>query len=67
MKLDCTLLTKTSKKSGNPYVCIEIQLTDNYKKTVFLDPAENELCKNLLNGLVKESPDSPDTSPWDFK
>lgn len=66
MKLDCTLQKKTSKNSGNQYVCIEIQLTENYKKVVFLEPAEQELCKNLLNGLVNETPDS-NTSPWDFK
>jgi len=66
VKLDCTLLKKTSKNSGNEYVCIEIQLTDSYKKVVFLDPAEQEICKQLLTGLVNESPDSY-ANPYDFK
>lgn len=67
MKLDCTLQKKTSKKTGNEYICLEIQLTDTYKKIVLLEPAENELCKNLLNGLVNDTPDINSSSPWDFK
>lgn len=42
MPLDCKLVNRTSK-DGNPYQCIEIYLTESYKKTVFLDNAEKEL------------------------
>ena len=42
--IECNLVQKVSKK-GNNYVCLEIHLTDNYKKIVFLDPAEIELLK----------------------
>lgn len=42
MKLDCKMVERTSK-DGNPYVCIEIQITPTYKKLVFLTQAEKEL------------------------
>lgn len=42
MPLDCKLVNRTSKE-GNPYTCIEINLTENYKKVVFLTNAEKEL------------------------
>lgn len=42
--IECNLVQKVSKK-GNNYLCLEIQLTDNYKKIVFLDKAEIELLK----------------------
>ena len=42
MPLECKLVNRVSKK-GEPYQCIEIQLTDTYKKTVFLDQPEKEL------------------------
>lgn len=44
MKLDATLTEKISSK-GNKYICIEIQLTPTYKKTVFLDKPEEELLR----------------------
>ncbi len=42
--IKCNLVEKVSKK-GNNYLCLEIYLTDNYKKIVFLEPAEVELLK----------------------
>lgn len=38
-----------SKKTGKDYVMVEIPLTDNYKKVVFLDPAEQALVKITYN------------------
>lgn len=45
--LDALLEEKTSEKKGTKYYVITISLTDNYKKQVFLDPAEVELIKLL--------------------
>lgn len=45
MNVSGKLVEKVSEKTGKSYVCIEIQLTPNYKKTVFLDKAEVELIK----------------------
>lgn len=42
MPLDCKLVNRTNKE-GLQYQCIEIYLTENYKKVVFLDNAEKEL------------------------
>lgn len=42
--IKCNLVEKVSKK-GNNYLCLEIYLTDTYKKVVFLDQAEVELLK----------------------
>ena len=39
-------------KSGNNYVCLEIYLTDTYKKIVFLDKAEIELLKLSNNDYL---------------
>lgn len=44
MQVKCQIVEKVSQK-GNKYVCLEISLTDNYKKVVFLDTAELELLK----------------------
>lgn len=44
MNIKCQLVEKVSQK-GNTYICLEISLTDNYKKIVFLDTAEIELLK----------------------
>lgn len=35
----------TSKKTNKEYICIEIEITEDYKKVVFLDPAETALVK----------------------
>lgn len=48
MNVKCQLVEKVSQK-GNKYLCLEIALTDNYKKIVFLDNAETELIKLLAN------------------
>ena len=42
--IKCNLVDKVSKK-GNNYLCLEIWLTESYKKIVFLDKAEIELLK----------------------
>ena len=38
------VLEKTSKK-GNKYICLEITFPNGYKKIVFLDKAEEYLCR----------------------
>lgn len=40
-----TLETRVSKKTGKPYQCLVVKLTDTYEKVVFLDIAEIELIK----------------------
>lgn len=42
--LKCDLVEKVSKK-GNNYLCIEVYLTDTYKKIIFPEQAEVELLK----------------------
>lgn len=44
MNLQCQIVEKTSQK-GNKYICLEIYITKEYKKVVFLDSAEVELIK----------------------
>lgn len=44
MNFNCQIVEKTSSK-GNKYICLEIQITKDYKKVVFLDSAEVELIK----------------------
>lgn len=39
MDIRAQLVTRTSK-SGKEYQCLEIYITDDYKKVVFLDKAE---------------------------
>lgn len=45
IEVKATLETRISKKSGKPYQCLVIRLTDTYEKVVFLDNAEVELLK----------------------
>jgi len=40
---------RTSKKTGNEYWCLVIQLTPTYEKLVFLDRAEVELINIKVN------------------
>lgn len=40
MKLDAQLVTKVSKKTGNEYTALEIDLGMGIKKLVFLNGAE---------------------------
>lgn len=45
IEVSATLETRLSKKTGKPYQCLVIKLTDTYEKVVFLDNAEVELIK----------------------
>lgn len=45
LEVRATLETRVSKKTGKPYQCLVIKLTDTYEKVVFLDTAEIELIK----------------------
>lgn len=49
--IKCNLIEKVSK-SGNNYICLEIFLTETYKKIVFLDKAEIELLKLSNNDYL---------------
>ena len=42
-ELKSKLVVGVSKKTGNQYARVDIQLTPNYKKTVFLDFPEQAL------------------------
>ena len=37
--------TGISNKTGREYVCVDVYITDTYKKRIFLDAAEIELVK----------------------
>ena len=53
MEIKATLVEKTSK-NGSKYQALELKLTENYTKTIFLDKAEIELIKiNKTNNFVK--------------
>lgn len=41
-----------SKKTGNEFVCVDLYITDTYKKRVFLEPAEIELIRLNYPDLV---------------
>lgn len=41
----CTLEERISKKTGNPYKCVVVKLTDSYEKVAFLTTPEAELLK----------------------
>lgn len=45
MNVSAKLEHRVSEKSGKPYTCVVIKLTDSYEKLVFLDKAELELLK----------------------
>lgn len=45
IEVRATLQTRISKKSGKPYQCVVIKLTDTYEKIILLDNAEIELIK----------------------
>lgn len=49
--LKCEVVKKISK-NGKEYFCLEIYLTNTYKKVVFLEESELELIK-LVKGLNK--------------
>lgn len=44
MNVKAVLVERTSKK-GNKYTCVEVYITNNIKKIVFLNDAEIELLR----------------------
>lgn len=55
VKVTGLLQEKTSAK-GNKYICIDIRLTENYTKTVFIEKAEEEIIRLALsNRNVQEN------------
>lgn len=48
-KVEATLKKGISKKTGNPYVCIEILLPNGYKKVVFPQGAEQFVFDQCLD------------------
>lgn len=48
-KVEATLETRISKKSGNPYQAVVIKLTPTYEKVVFLEKAELEILNYSIN------------------
>ena len=48
-KLDCSLVERVSKKSGNTYIALVIKLTDNYEKLVMVEQSEQEILRLSLN------------------
>lgn len=46
LEFPCELVEKTSK-NGQPYVALEIELAEGYKKLVFLTPAEKVIVERL--------------------
>lgn len=47
--MKCEIKKGVGKKSGKEYIAIEIEITPDYKKVVFLDPAETALVKTTYN------------------
>lgn len=45
MNIKAVLVEKTSPKTGQKYVCIEVYYTNDYKKVLFPNKAELELIK----------------------
>lgn len=43
--MKCEIKKGVGKNSGKEYIAIEIEITPDYKKVVFLDPAETALVK----------------------
>lgn len=58
IKLNATLIEKVSTKSGEPYKCVEIELTPTYKMTAFLSKAELELVNSQHRNNDIESLDN---------
>lgn len=42
------VLHEKTSKNGNTYIALDINLTPNYVKTIFLDPADLEVVKLYL-------------------
>lgn len=49
MKIECEIIQGIGKKSGKPYVRVEIPITDTYSKVVFLEPVEQALFEVTYN------------------
>ena len=49
-------LVERTSKSGNPYTCIEVYITDKIKKLIFLTQAELELLKLSSNQDLNDVP-----------
>lgn len=47
--MKCEIKKGVGKKSGKEYISLEIEITPDYKKVVFLDPAEVALVKTTYN------------------
>lgn len=45
VEISATIKSGVSKKTNKEYIMVEIPLAPNYKKFVFLDPAEQALVK----------------------
>lgn len=48
--MTCKVVKKKSK-NGNEYICLEVQITPDYKKVVFLDGAETALIKQVYKEI----------------
>lgn len=48
-KLDCSLVERVSKKSGNTYQALVIKLTDTYEKLVMIEQSEQEILRLSLS------------------
>ena len=53
MNLNCDLVSAISK-SGNPYTCLVVHITDTCSKRVFLSDAEVELLKLYFGTDLKK-------------
>ena len=42
------ILHEKTSKSGNNYYCVDVNLTPDYVKTLFLDPADLEVVRLYL-------------------
>lgn len=49
IKVTGQIVEKTSSKTGNKYVCLEVYLTDTYKTNFFLKDAEVEILKLYID------------------
>ena len=45
MPLECKLLEKVSPKTNEKYYCIEVYLSKDYKRIIFVTKAELEIIK----------------------
>lgn len=43
--MKCEIVERIGQKSGKPYIALEVELVPGYKKTIFLEKAEEEMLK----------------------